>query len=70
MAATAYHLEDIYDTSDPKSNERLNVVKRLLHVVLEQQAESSASRRCATLSRASQTMDIADRGCSNTHAHR
>jgi hypothetical protein len=43
MAATAYHLEDIFDMLDPKTNERSNEAKRLLHVTLKQQVESSAS---------------------------
>ena len=53
MAAAAYHLEDISDTPDPKTNEWLNEAKRLLHVALEQQAESSTSQRCAMLSQPS-----------------
>ena len=53
MAATACHLEDISDTPDPKTNERLNEVKRLLRVALEQQAKSLASQHRATLSRSS-----------------
>ena len=36
MAAAACCLEDIFDTSDPKTNERLNEVKQLLYVTLEQ----------------------------------
>jgi hypothetical protein len=35
VVAITCHLEDIFDTSDPKTNERLNKVKRLLHVALE-----------------------------------
>jgi hypothetical protein len=35
MAATACLLEEIYDTSDPKSNERLNEAKWLLCIALE-----------------------------------
>ena len=53
MATTTCCLEDIYETLDPKTNERLNKAKRLLHVALEQQAESSASQRHAMLSRPS-----------------
>ena len=55
MASVACGLEDIFDTSDSKTNERLNEVKRFLHVALEQHAESSASRRHAALSLPSQT---------------
>jgi hypothetical protein len=36
MAAATCHLEDISNTSDPKTNERLNEAKRILHVTLEQ----------------------------------
>jgi len=36
MVAIAYHLEDIFDTPDPKTNEWLNEVKRLLCITLEQ----------------------------------
>jgi hypothetical protein len=36
MAAAACRLEDISDTPDPKTNERLNEVKWILHVALEQ----------------------------------
>jgi hypothetical protein len=36
MAATACHLEDIFDTLDPKTNEQLNEAKRLLHIALKQ----------------------------------
>ena len=36
MAAAACRLEDISDMPDPKTNERLNEAKRLLHVDLEQ----------------------------------
>ena len=53
MAATACGLEDISNTADPKTNEWLNEATRLLHVALEQQAESSASRRRTVLSRSS-----------------
>jgi hypothetical protein len=35
MAVVACCLEDISDTSDPKTNERLNKAKRLLRVALE-----------------------------------
>jgi hypothetical protein len=35
MVATACHLEDIFDTPDLKTNERLNEAKWLLHVTLE-----------------------------------
>ena len=34
-AAAAYRLEDISDTSDPKTDEGLHEVRRLLHVALE-----------------------------------
>jgi hypothetical protein len=43
MVATAYRLDDISDTLDPKTNERLHEAKRFLCVTLEQQAKSSAS---------------------------
>jgi hypothetical protein len=43
MAVVACHLEDIFDTPDSKTNERLNEAKWLLHVALKQQAESSTS---------------------------
>jgi hypothetical protein len=36
MAATAYHLEDISDMPDVRTNERSNEAKRLLRVTLEQ----------------------------------
>ena len=36
MVATAYRLEDISNMPDPKTNERLNEVKRPLCVALEQ----------------------------------
>ena len=35
MVAAAYHLEDISDTPDPKTNERLHEAKWLLHIALE-----------------------------------
>jgi hypothetical protein len=35
MATAACRLEDISDTPDPKTNERLNEAKRLLRVALE-----------------------------------
>jgi len=50
MADTTCRLEDIFDTSDPKTNERLNRAKRLLRIALEQQLESLASQRRAMLS--------------------
>jgi hypothetical protein len=50
MAAAACRLKDISDTPDLKTNERLNEVKRILHLALEQQAKSLASQRRATLS--------------------
>jgi hypothetical protein len=43
MAATSCRLEDIFDTPEPKTNERLNEAKRLLHVIVEQQVETSTS---------------------------
>ena len=39
----AYHLEDISDMPNLKTNERLNEAKRVLHIALEPQAESSTS---------------------------
>jgi hypothetical protein len=68
MAATTCHLEDIYDMLDLKTNERLNEVKRLLRIALEQQAESSASRHRITFSRPSQTMATTNRVHSDVHA--
>jgi hypothetical protein len=62
MAAAACHLEDISDTPDLKTNERLNKAKQLLRVALEQQAKSLASWRHATLSRPSPMMATANRG--------
>jgi hypothetical protein len=53
MVATASCLEDISDTLDLKTNERLNKAKRLLCVALEQQVESSASRHRVALSQSS-----------------
>ena len=50
MAATACRLEDIFDTPDPKTNERLNEVKQPLRIALKQQAKSSASRHHIALS--------------------
>jgi hypothetical protein len=67
MVAAACCLEDISKTLDLKTNERLNKVKRLICVALEQQAKSLASRCRTALSRLSQMMATADRGCSNTH---
>ena len=67
MAATAYRLEDIFDMLDPKTKKRLNEAKRLLHITLEQQAESSASRHRATLSRPSQPTTTTNGDCSDAH---
>ena len=50
MVAAACRLEDISNTLDIKTNERLNEAKRLFCVALEQHDESSASRRLAVLS--------------------
>jgi hypothetical protein len=36
MAVVACHLEDISDTPDLKTNERLHKARQLLHVVLDQ----------------------------------
>jgi hypothetical protein len=36
MVVIACHLEDIFDMPDPKTNERLNKAKQLLHVALKQ----------------------------------
>jgi hypothetical protein len=68
MAPVTCRLEDISDTSDPKTNEQLNEANRLLHVTLEQQAESSASQRRATFSRPSQMTATANGGHSDVHA--
>jgi len=54
--AAACRLGDISDTPDPKNNERLHEARRLLHIALEQQAESSGSRHRAAASRLSQPM--------------
>jgi hypothetical protein len=35
MVAATFHLEDISDTLDPKTNEQLNDSKRLIRVALE-----------------------------------
>jgi hypothetical protein len=67
MASTACRLEDFSNTLDPKTNEWLHEVKRLLHITLTQQAESSASRHHTALSRPSQTMATANGGRSNAH---
>ena len=53
MVATTCRLEDIFDTSNSKTNEWLNKAKWLLRVGLEQQAKSSASQHRAALSRPS-----------------
>jgi hypothetical protein len=41
--ATTYRLEDISDTPDLMTNERLHKARWLLRVALEQQAKSSTS---------------------------
>jgi hypothetical protein len=53
MAVVACRLEDIFDTSDPKTNERLHEARRLLRVTLKKQAESLALRCRAVPSRPS-----------------
>jgi hypothetical protein len=50
MAIATCHQEDISDTSDPKTNEWLNEMKRLLRIALKQQAEILASQHHAMLS--------------------
>jgi hypothetical protein len=67
MAAAACHLEDISNTPNLKTDEQWNEARRLLHVTFEQQAKSSASQCHAMLSRLSQMMATANRGCSNAH---
>jgi len=67
MAAAACHLENISDMPDPKTNKRLNEVKWLPRIALEQQAKSSASRCHAVLSWSSQTMATTNGGCSDVH---
>ena len=67
MAATRC-LKDISDTPHPKTNERLNEVRRLLRIALEKQAESSASRCHATLSWPSQMMATPNGDHSDAHA--
>jgi hypothetical protein len=42
-ATAACHLEDTFDTLDPKTNKQLHKARRLLRVAHEQQAKSSAS---------------------------
>lgn len=56
MAAAACRLEDISDTLDPRTNERLHEVKQLLCIALEKQTKSLASRRHATPSKSSWPM--------------
>jgi hypothetical protein len=68
MATATYRLEDISDTSDPKTNEHLHNAKQLLRVALKQQAKSSTSRSHTTFSRPSQPTTIANRDRSDTHA--
>jgi hypothetical protein len=68
MAAAACRLEDTSNTSDPKTNERLNEAKRLLRVALEQQAESLVSRHRAVLSRLSQMTATPNGDRSDAHA--
>jgi hypothetical protein len=60
MVVAACRLEDISDTSDPKTNEWLNEAKRLLRITLKKQAESLASRCRGVLSLLSQTTAIAN----------
>lgn len=53
MTAATCNLDDISDTPDPRTNKKLLEAQRLLHIALEQQAESSASHRYNTTSRPS-----------------
>jgi len=53
MVAAACRLGDISDTPDPKNNERLHEARWLLHIALEEQAESSVSHHHAAASRPS-----------------
>jgi hypothetical protein len=68
MAAAACRLEDISDTPDPKTNERLHEAKQLLHIALEQQAESSVPWHRVATSRLFQPMPTVNRDYSDTHA--
>jgi predicted negative regulator of RcsB-dependent stress response len=68
MAAAACSLEDISDTPDPKTNERLHEAKRLLRIALEQQVESSASHRRVAYSQPSQQTATVNGDRSNAHA--
>lgn len=43
MVAAACRLKDISDTPNSKANEKLHEARRLLHITLEQQTESSVS---------------------------
>jgi hypothetical protein len=43
MVVAACRLEDISNTPDLKTNERLHEARRLLRVALDQQSDSSAS---------------------------
>jgi len=65
MAAAAYHLENISDTLDPKADEWLNKVKRLLRIALEQQAKSLVSL-CRGAPCPSQATSATNEGYSNT----
>lgn len=53
MAAAAYRLEDISDTLDLKTNERIHEAKWFLRIALEQQVKSSVSQCHAAASRPS-----------------
>jgi hypothetical protein len=53
MVAATYRLEDIFEMSDTKTNERLHKVRWLLRFTLEQQAKNSTSLCRAMLSRTS-----------------
>jgi hypothetical protein len=68
MAAAVCWLEDISDTPDSKTNERLHEARRLLHIALEQQAESFASWHRAGLSKPSQPMTTTNGDRSDAHA--
>jgi len=62
MAVAACCLEDISNTPYLKTNKWLNKAKRLLHIALEQQAESLASRRRVAPSHPSRVMATANGG--------
>jgi hypothetical protein len=67
MVVVACLLEHISDTLDPKTNERLHEARQLLHVAIEQQTKSSASRCHAMPSRPSQPTTTINGDRSDAH---